>query len=1024
MNVGEVIAKFRLDTQGFETNISNIKSGMSSLDPHTEGVFSRIKQNWMGLAASATAAYMAIGRAMDYMKMASMAEQASSAFKTVATAAGESSEKIVAAMKKASNETIDDSDLMQKALKGMTQGLKGEDIIKITEIARVAARTAGTDVKTAYEEITDAIANNMPRALRRYGLITQEQMSLVNKAIAAGVDDINLLSIVTANAALKTAQMGEITETTAEKFQKFAAQTHELKEQIGTYLLAALKGAYDSLRLLSSAVLYTIGCFAQYYSYIIKGWELYDRYILRNKEMADNLKKQGTEMTNTANLMMESSSDLFEKVMASNLTTAEGTKKANQDQIKSSQLTIEQLTKQLKATAENAEAAKKAAQEREAAEKRIAEAVEKSTLDIDSFQKAEYEKEFARIDLEAEKFRKAGVSKTIIEKFIQKERLVIILKNAEEIEKTLANIEYEGIAGRIKTEEKIREDAAKELLQKQKDLVKRWTENWESAHKKEGQTIAESLKETEDNIKSQEEMYRDLFYKSGQYAKEYLFFRKELLEIEIDKLREKGTDEITLREYKARKIREIELETSEAMLKYSNDFFYGVRVAYNKYIDDQETWAKQGFKIWNAVFGKDGALSNTLTSFFTDVFKGQLKTAEDYFNAFKDAILSAFAKMIAEMITQWAVVQLFGTMGSPTGLGSLLGIGVNAAGGLTMGGGPAAASSTGGAGGGGGGITSLAGLALKPLYSWLTGGTAAAATASTASSTGSLTASTLGSQAMFNAGAGEVAGAGAGTSTAAGASAGLGAAYGLVGLSAIMAAYGIYNWSQNKGGAVNPFAKTSGAFSDKGVKSQLAWQALASSGVPVPTGMDEDYWMALYGNAYGKPAFDLVSSPWWDPENLYRLYTQSTGQPVTIDSIRGGHPLQWLSSQPEYQNAVAQMKAMRFGGWPGALEAWAGGGYPSGEGGAASPSDFAAKMARGGIISEPVWGVGKSGQRYEFGEEGPERVTPLSDGVTGGVTINAPLIHIEGNLIADENTFNQFVEKIDYRLQKLARWGH
>src|SRR5262249_54346705 len=30
---------------------------------------------------------------------------------------------------------------------------------------------------------------------------------------------------------------------------------------------------------------------------------------------------------------------------------------------------------------------------------------------------------------------------------------------------------------------------------------------------------------------------------------------------------------------------------------------------------------------------------------------------------------------------------------------------------------------------------------------------------------------------------------------------------------------------------------------------------------------------------------------------------------------------------------------------------------------------------RGGIISEPVIGVGRSGRRYVFGENGPERVT-------------------------------------------------
>jgi len=37
-------------------------------------------------------------------------------------------------------------------------------------------------------------------------------------------------------------------------------------------------------------------------------------------------------------------------------------------------------------------------------------------------------------------------------------------------------------------------------------------------------------------------------------------------------------------------------------------------------------------------------------------------------------------------------------------------------------------------------------------------------------------------------------------------------------------------------------------------------------------------------------------------------------------------------------------------------------------------------MANGGVINEPVFGVGASGQTYSFGETGPEQVTPLNSG--------------------------------------------
>ena len=41
-------------------------------------------------------------------------------------------------------------------------------------------------------------------------------------------------------------------------------------------------------------------------------------------------------------------------------------------------------------------------------------------------------------------------------------------------------------------------------------------------------------------------------------------------------------------------------------------------------------------------------------------------------------------------------------------------------------------------------------------------------------------------------------------------------------------------------------------------------------------------------------------------------------------------------------------------------------------------------MANGGIINEEIFGVGRSGKRYRFGEAGTEIVTPTGNG--GGAT--------------------------------------
>jgi TfoX/Sxy family transcriptional regulator of competence genes len=52
-------------------------------------------------------------------------------------------------------------------------------------------------------------------------------------------------------------------------------------------------------------------------------------------------------------------------------------------------------------------------------------------------------------------------------------------------------------------------------------------------------------------------------------------------------------------------------------------------------------------------------------------------------------------------------------------------------------------------------------------------------------------------------------------------------------------------------------------------------------------------------------------------------------------------------------------------------------------------------MAEGGVINEHIIGRGQSGQMYEFGERGPERVTPMK----GSRTASNITININGNVL-------------------------
>ncbi len=245
IEVAANVARLQKDVDAIRGHFGRLQSTQKEYAQTSKGIFDQIKDGWVGVATKIYAveqAMTALQKAGEYITLGAKAQQAAASFSIVAKSFGENADEIVAAMKRASAGTVDDSDIMQKAVKGMVQGLSGNQMVEIMKAARVSARVAGEDVKDAYENITDAIANKLPRALIKYGLVTKEQLKVLNKAIADGNDDIDLYGIAMANAGKQSAIFGGVTADTKEELQKLNAIINELKEGIGVGLYRVIQG--------------------------------------------------------------------------------------------------------------------------------------------------------------------------------------------------------------------------------------------------------------------------------------------------------------------------------------------------------------------------------------------------------------------------------------------------------------------------------------------------------------------------------------------------------------------------------------------------------------------------------------------------------------------------------------------------------------------------------------------------------------------------------------------------------------
>jgi hypothetical protein len=235
-NVSEIKLVISSDGSAAIQEIRRIQQESKNMEGTTGTVASQLKAHWFAISAAIGTAMIGISQAMDMAKLGAKALQSELAFENVARSMNINASKWIEDLKRVTNNTIDDSDLMRQAMKGVSGGLSGDQMVRIAEIARTSARRMGVDVGEAYGRIADAVEIARTKQLLAFGLITKGQMEVMDKAKAAGMA-VDAFTVISLNAAIQQEKMGKSTENAAEQFQKHAAAMQQMREEIGKVLL-------------------------------------------------------------------------------------------------------------------------------------------------------------------------------------------------------------------------------------------------------------------------------------------------------------------------------------------------------------------------------------------------------------------------------------------------------------------------------------------------------------------------------------------------------------------------------------------------------------------------------------------------------------------------------------------------------------------------------------------------------------------------------------------------------------------
>ncbi|MEN6374594.1 MAG: hypothetical protein ABFD75_07425 [Smithella sp.] len=384
------------------TNFANTASAnFAKVEASSQSMTENLKSHWLAASAAIAAAGLVASKAMAYMQEGARAMQQESSFKIMADEAGVNAERLIGSMKAATKETIDDSAMMQKATKLMLAGYDPKQIEEFSNVAITASQYMGVDVSESFDRISDALASRMPKALVQAGAVTKTQMTVVQEAMKNGADQSDLMALAIANLRVKQLQLQGTQDGATLAMQRFHAEVEDTKESIGKGLIVVTQKLYGVLQAVAVGALEASGGLFKLMSHLpgtdLKKWQL------------------------DAEAAFGAAGELAKKSEENMYGLAASSKKASKDEIDSAKDVVAAQMKRMQGIVDSAAASKKAASETENAYKRIAEAIRKAGYEAETAGLSQYDKDIARINSEAEEYRKKGIDKVTVAKYVAAE---------------------------------------------------------------------------------------------------------------------------------------------------------------------------------------------------------------------------------------------------------------------------------------------------------------------------------------------------------------------------------------------------------------------------------------------------------------------------------------------------------------------------------------------------------------------------------------------------------------------------
>lgn len=287
-NASGTLNQVKSDAGGLESALSNLGKGL--------------------IAAVSVQAIKQLAEAgFEMAREGAEAERLGFAFDNLAKQAGQSSQKMLSAMKEASRGTIADSELMADANKAMLLGVanNADEMAKLLEVAAARGKAMGETTAQAYGDIITGIGRLSPRILDNLGIIVDQEAA--NKAYAASVGKVAdqlteqeqkqaLVNAVIANSTDLVNANKKAGGDAADNFERMDASIQNAKEALGQLFAPAVAVVAQSIADAAKSA--------------ADGMKEYAEKTSEASQMSEQAKLSATLITNQLNFLRQQMDDM------------------------------------------------------------------------------------------------------------------------------------------------------------------------------------------------------------------------------------------------------------------------------------------------------------------------------------------------------------------------------------------------------------------------------------------------------------------------------------------------------------------------------------------------------------------------------------------------------------------------------------------------------------------------------------------------------------------------------------------